>query len=65
MAKIAKEDALNYHSEGRPGKLEVIPTNLIVHKEIYLWLIRPELHFPVWKLKKIRMMCINILQEGI
>jgi malate dehydrogenase (oxaloacetate-decarboxylating)(NADP+) len=26
MAKIAKEDALNYHSEGRPGKLEVIPT---------------------------------------
>ncbi len=26
MAKITKEDALNYHSEGRPGKIEVIPT---------------------------------------
>ncbi len=26
MAKILKEDALNYHSEGRPGKIEVIPT---------------------------------------
>lgn len=26
MAKITKEDALNYHTEGRPGKLEVIPT---------------------------------------
>src|SRR5438046_3178930 len=24
--KISKEDALNYHSKGRPGKIEVIPT---------------------------------------
>jgi len=26
MSKITKEDALNYHTEGRPGKLEVVPT---------------------------------------
>ncbi len=26
MAKITRIDALNYHSQGRPGKLEVIPT---------------------------------------
>ena len=26
MAKIKKEDALRYHSEGRPGKIEVVPT---------------------------------------
>ncbi len=26
MAKIRKETALRYHSEGRPGKIEVIPT---------------------------------------
>jgi len=26
MAKITKEDALCYHTEGRPGKLEVVPT---------------------------------------
>ena len=26
MAKFTKEDALNYHSQGRPGKIEVIPT---------------------------------------
>lgn len=26
MAKLTKEDALQYHAEGRPGKLEVIPT---------------------------------------
>jgi len=26
MAKLTREEALNYHSQGRPGKLEVIPT---------------------------------------
>lgn len=26
MAKITKEEALRYHAEGRPGKIEVIPT---------------------------------------
>ena len=26
MAKFTAQDALNYHSEGRPGKIEVIPT---------------------------------------
>ncbi len=26
MAKISREDALNYHSSGRPGKIEVVPT---------------------------------------
>jgi malate dehydrogenase (oxaloacetate-decarboxylating)(NADP+) len=26
MPKITKEDALRYHAEGRPGKIEVIPT---------------------------------------
>ena len=26
MAKIKKEDALRYHFEGRPGKIEVVPT---------------------------------------
>jgi malate dehydrogenase (oxaloacetate-decarboxylating)(NADP+) len=26
MAKITKQEALNYHCKGRPGKIEVIPT---------------------------------------
>ncbi|GHU55864.1 NADP-dependent malic enzyme [Bacteroidia bacterium] len=26
MAKITREDALRYHSEGKPGKIEVVPT---------------------------------------
>ena len=28
MAKITKEAALLYHSQGKPGKIEVVPTNL-------------------------------------
>mgnify|MGYP000973793174 CR=1 FL=1 len=26
MSKIRKQDALDYHSSGRPGKIEVIPS---------------------------------------
>ncbi len=26
MAKFSKQDALDYHSQGRPGKIEVVPT---------------------------------------
>jgi malate dehydrogenase (oxaloacetate-decarboxylating)(NADP+) len=26
MAKITRQTALDYHSKGKPGKLEVIPT---------------------------------------
>ena len=26
MVKVTREAALNYHSEGRPGKIEVVPT---------------------------------------
>ena len=27
MAKITKEEALRYHAEGKPGKIEVIPVS--------------------------------------
>lgn len=26
MSKLTREDALNYHAQGRPGKIEVVPT---------------------------------------
>ena len=26
MAKLSKDDALKYHSQGKPGKIEVVPT---------------------------------------
>ncbi len=29
MIKINREDALNYHMEGKPGKIEVIPTKMV------------------------------------
>ena len=36
MAKITKEAALLYHSQGKPGKIEVVPyQTLQVHKLIY------------------------------
>ena len=35
MAKITKEAALLYHSQGKPGKIEVVLPNLIVHKPTY------------------------------
>ncbi|MDQ3534209.1 MAG: NADP-dependent malic enzyme, partial [Bacteroidota bacterium] len=27
--KIRREDALNYHMEGQPGKIEVVPTKML------------------------------------
>jgi len=29
MIKINKEDALNYHQQGQPGKIEVVPTKML------------------------------------
>ncbi|MCC9136339.1 NADP-dependent malic enzyme [Pontibacter silvestris] len=29
MIKVNKQDALNYHMEGKPGKLEVVPTKMV------------------------------------
>lgn len=31
MAKITKEAALLYHSQGKPGKIEVVPTLSLIH----------------------------------
>ena len=27
--KFKKEDALNYHTQGQPGKIEVVPTKVL------------------------------------
>ncbi|WP_242927993.1 NADP-dependent malic enzyme [Pontibacter vulgaris] len=29
MIKVNKQDALNYHMEGKPGKIEVVPTKMV------------------------------------
>ena len=42
MVKITKEAALLYHSQGKPGKIEVVPTKPYSTPNL------------VWKLKKTR-----------
>ena len=44
MVKVTKEAALEYHNNGRPGKIEVTPTNLIVHRQTLVWHIRLAWH---------------------
>ena len=52
MAKITKEEALRYHAEGKPGKIEVVPPSPIVPRWICRWLIRPALPKPCLESKK-------------
>ena len=41
--KIRREDALNYHTQDQPGKIEVVPTKLL-SSQINLALA----YFPEW-----------------
>lgn len=56
---LRKQQALEYHAKGRPGKIEVVPTKEAKPNEIFRWLIRPALLLPAWKLQQILMMYIN------
>ena len=53
MAKITKEMALRYHSEGRPGKIEVVPTKPYRTQTDLSRLIRPAWLSPAWRFRKI------------
>ena len=52
MAKITKEDALRYHSEGRPGKLEVIPTKPHTTQRDLSLAYSPGVAFPCLEINK-------------
>ena len=65
MAKITKEAALLYHSQGKPGKIEVVPPSLTVHKPIFLSPTLRALQNRASKLRKTRKMHINIQQKAI
>lgn len=56
MVKITKEAALHYHEMGKPGKIEIVPTNLIVLKLTFHWLIHLVWLNLVLKYKRIRTM---------
>jgi malate dehydrogenase (oxaloacetate-decarboxylating)(NADP+) len=52
MAKITKEDALLYHSEGRPGKVEVIPTKPHTTQRDLSLAYSPGVAFPCLEIEK-------------
>ena len=60
MAKITKEDALRYHAEGKPGKIEVIPTKPHSTQTDLSLAYSPGVAEPCWRLNKIPSMLINI-----
>jgi len=52
MAKITKEDALRYHTEGRPGKLEVVPTKPHTTQRDLSLAYSPGVAFPCLEIEK-------------
>ena len=65
MAKVTKEDALRYHAEGKPGKIEVIPTKPYSTQADLSLAYSPGVAEPVWKYRSIRWMHINIQPKEI
>ena len=60
MAKITKEAALLYHSQGKPGKIEVVPTKPYSTQTDLSLAYSPGVADLVSKLRRIRKMRINI-----
>jgi malate dehydrogenase (oxaloacetate-decarboxylating)(NADP+) len=52
MAKFTKEDALSYHYEGRPGKIEVIPTKPHATQRDLSLAYSPGVAFPCLEINK-------------
>ncbi|GAE21758.1 NADP-dependent malic enzyme [Bacteroides pyogenes JCM 10003] len=65
MAKITKEAALLYHSQGKPGKIEVVPTKPHSTQNDLSLAYSPGVQNLASKLKKIRRTLINIRRKEI
>jgi len=65
MAKFKKQDALDYHSQGRPGKIEVIPTKPYSTQRDLTLAYSPGVAEPCLEIEKIKKMLINTLQKEI
>lgn len=61
MAKITKEEALRYHAEGKPGKIEVVPTKPYSTQMDLSLAYSPALPEPCLEIEKNRWMLTNIL----
>ncbi|MBD5176502.1 MAG: NADP-dependent malic enzyme [Bacteroidales bacterium] len=52
MATVTKEDALNYHEEGRPGKIEITPTKPYSSQRDLALAYSPGVAFPCLEIEK-------------
>lgn len=52
MTKITKEDALHYHEEGRPGKIEIVPTKPYSTQKDLSLAYSPGVAFPSIEIEK-------------
>jgi len=65
MAKFRKEDALEYHAQGRPGKIEVIPTKPYSTQRDLTLAYSPGVAEPCLEIEKILKMPTSILLKVI
>ena len=63
MAKITKEEALRYHAEGKPGKIEVIPTKPHSTQTDLSLAYSPGVASRAWKSRRIRWTHTNIRRK--
>ena len=63
MAKITKEAALLYHSQGKPGKIEVVPTKPYSTQTDLALAYSPGVAEPCPKLRRIHKTHTNILRK--
>ena len=60
---LRRQQALEYHSKGRPGKIEVVPTKEAKHNVTFPWLIHPVWPNPAKKFMQNRKQSTNTLQK--
>ena len=63
MAKITKEAALLYHSQGKPGKIEVVPTKPYSTQTDLSLAYSPGVAEPCLEIEKEPTRCIQIYRQ--
>ena len=57
--ELRKQQALEYHAKGRPGKIEVVPTKEAKTQRDLSLAYSPGVAEPAWKLQPMWKKCIN------
>lgn len=65
MTKVTKEMALDYHEEGKPGKIEIVPTKPYASQHDLALAYSPGVAYPCLEIEKIRPMPTDIPIKGI